>query len=206
MVSTHSNFSTGGYHGQKSYHIENSELLYKMLRFDNKLLRSIFECNGFSHTESHEWNILWSSSSCKSYLYEGLNEYQKINHFPQSYEITRKDRLCYNMVRMQEKFGKGNFDFIPDTYILPDEFGDFYAHYQKLKQHDSKKNVWIVKPANSSQGKGIYIVDDINDVNVDDTSVISRYVTNPLLINGHKFDLRIYVLVACYEPLRVYVF
>jgi len=100
MVSTHSNFSTGGYHGQKSYHIENSELLYKMLRFDNKLLRSIFECNGFSHTESHEWNILWSSSSCKSYLYEGLNEYQKINHFPQSYEITRKDRLCYNMVRM----------------------------------------------------------------------------------------------------------
>ena len=206
MVSTHSNFSTGGYHGQKSYHIENSELLYKMLRFDNKLLRSIFECNGFSHTESHEWNILWSSSTCKSYLYEGLNEYQKINHFPQSYEITRKDRLCYNMVRMQEKFGKGNFDFIPDTYILPDEFGDFYAHYQKLKQHDSKKNVWIVKPANSSQGKGIYIVDDINDVNVDDTSVISRYVTNPLLINGHKFDLRIYVLVSCYEPLRVYVF
>ena len=66
--------------------------------------------------------------------------------------------------------------------------------------------MWIVKPANSSQGKGIYIVDDINDVNVDDTSVISRYVTNPLLINGHKFDLRIYVLVACYEPLRVYVF
>ena len=132
MVTTHSNFSSGGagYHGgPKSYHIENSELLFKMLRFDNKLLRSLFEFNGFSHTESHEWNVLWSSSSCKSYLYEGLNEYQKINHFPQSYEITRKDRLCYNMVRMQEKFGKANFDFIPDTYILPDEFGDFYAHY-----------------------------------------------------------------------------
>jgi hypothetical protein len=42
MVSTHSNFSSGGagYHGgSKSYHIENSELLFKMLRFDNKLLR-----------------------------------------------------------------------------------------------------------------------------------------------------------------------
>lgn len=28
---------------QKSYHIENSELLYKMVRFDNKLVRSLFE-------------------------------------------------------------------------------------------------------------------------------------------------------------------
>lgn len=46
-----------------------------MLRFDNKLVRSVLEVNGFTHTESHEWNILWSSSSCKSYLYEGLNEY-----------------------------------------------------------------------------------------------------------------------------------
>lgn len=43
-------------------------------------------------------------------------------------------------------------------------------------------------------------------MNVDDLSVISRYVTNPLLINGYKFDLRIYVVVTCYEPLRVYVF
>lgn len=60
---------------QKTYHIENSELLYKMLRFDNKLIRSMLEAAGFAATESHEWNILWSSSSCKSYLYEGLNEY-----------------------------------------------------------------------------------------------------------------------------------
>lgn len=50
------------------------------------------------------------------------------------------------------------------------------------------------------------MIDDINDVNVDELSVISRYVTNPLLINGHKFDLRIYVLITSYEPLRIYIF
>jgi len=36
--------------------------------------------------------------------------------------------------------------------------------------------------------------------------VISRYIDNPLLIYGHKFDLRIYVVVTCYDPLRVYIY
>ena len=73
--------------------IKDCELLYKIFRGDTKLVRSLLEANNFSHTESHEWNILWSSGSCKGYLYEGLNEYQKINHFPSSFEITRKDKL-----------------------------------------------------------------------------------------------------------------
>ena len=63
-----------------------------------------------------------------------------------------------------------------------------------------------MKPANLSRGRGIHLIDDISEINVDDLSVISRYITNPLLINGHKFDLRIYVMVSSYEPLRVYVF
>jgi len=89
----------------------------------------MFEANGFSHTESHEWNVLWSSGTCKSYLYEGLNEYQKINHFPQSFELTRKDKLAINVNRMQNRFGKAPFDFLPDTYVIPDEFGEFYQHF-----------------------------------------------------------------------------
>ena len=71
---------------------------------------------------------------------------------------------------------------------------------------EPKKNIWIVKPANSSRGRGIHLIDDIHEIDIEDLSVISRYVTNPLLINGHKFDLRIYVLVTTYDPLRIYVF
>ena len=49
-------------------------------------------------------------------------------------------------------------------------------------------------------------MDDVDDLNIEEPSIISRYITNPLLINGYKFDLRIYVVITCYEPLRIYVY
>lgn len=124
-----------------------------------------------------------------------------MNHFPSSTEITRKDRLCSTITGMQERFGKKYFDIAPDTYNLPDEFADFYARF-----HSEKHLKWIVKPPASSQGKGIYIIDSINEVPIDETCIISRYIDNPLLINDLKFDFRIYVLVTSYEPLRIYMY
>ena len=121
-------------------------------------------------------------------------------------EITRKDRLSKNISRMRKKHGVENFDFLPTTFILPEEFPEFQDCFVRMKEQDQRRNIWILKPANASEGRGISIVDDLRDVVIDDTSVIQRYITNPLLINGHKFDLRIYVLITSYEPLRIYVF
>jgi hypothetical protein len=58
---------TTQYSSGKNYHIENSELLVKFIRFNNSLVRSTFEQHHFSVTESHEWNLLWSSCTCKSF-------------------------------------------------------------------------------------------------------------------------------------------
>jgi len=35
--------------------------------------------------------------------------------------------------------------------------------------------------------------------------VISRYIDQPLLVGSKKFDLRIYVLVTSYRPLKVWL-
>ena len=107
----------------KSSYLEQHDLQYKMLKADGRLIRSVLENHGFVLTDGHDWNVLWTCSSCKPYLYEGLNEFQKINHFPMSFEITRKDRLCANIVKLNEK--QPTFDIIPETFILPDEFTDF---------------------------------------------------------------------------------
>lgn len=52
-------------------------------------------------------------------------DYQKINHFPLSTEITRKDRLAENMAKMQAKYPKEDLAVTPETYVLPDQMQDF---------------------------------------------------------------------------------
>lgn len=90
--------------------------------------------NGFVPTDSHDWNCLWINSSGKNYIYENLNQYQKVNHFPHSYELTRKDRLAYNIGKMQDRYGDYDFEIAPESYVLPDQFEDFVAQFKLLKK------------------------------------------------------------------------
>lgn len=36
--------------------------------------------------------------------------------------------------------------------------------------------------------------------------VASEYIDNPLLIDGFKFDLRVYVALVSINPLRIYMY
>jgi len=47
---------------------------------------------------------------------------------------------------------------------------------------------------------------NIEDILNGNKYVIQRYIKNPLLIDKLKFDLRIYVLMAGTDPLRLYIY
>ena len=117
---TNQTYFTRSQPGGSSLGVKNSTIYYKMLKCDSKLVRFIFEINGLVQTDRHDWNVLWTHTQGKSYFYERLNLFQKINHFPASQELTRKDKLCMNVRRMQEKYSKQYFNFVPETFVLPE--------------------------------------------------------------------------------------
>jgi tubulin polyglutamylase TTLL6/13 len=67
----------------------------------------------------------------------------------------------------------------------------------------------IVKPDGGCQGKGIVLTNDPASQGFDSScssAVAQAYLDKPFLIDGFKFDMRVYVLVTSIDPLRVYLY
>lgn len=126
-----------------------------------------------------------------------ISDFQRINHFPGSFELGRKDSLHRAMTRMQTKFGR-DYDFYPKSYAWPEA-----ADQLKLELADGH-TLFIMKPRASSCGKGIKIITKLSQIKKE--CIVQRYIPNPLLINEKKFDLRIYVGVTSFYPLKIYIF
>lgn len=63
-----------------------------------------------------------------------------------------------------------------------------------------------MKPIGKSRGRGIKLINNIADLNYIDNIVVQKYLKNPLLLDGYKFDMRIYVLVTNLHPLEAFVY
>ncbi|XP_021571268.1 tubulin polyglutamylase TTLL5 isoform X2 [Carlito syrichta] len=181
---------------------ERYHLSYKIVRTDSRLVRSILTAHGFHevHPSSTDYNLMWTGSHLKPFLLRTLSEVQKVNHFPRSYELTRKDRLYKNIIRMQHTHGFKAFHILPQTFLLPAEYAEFCNSYSK------DRGPWIVKPVASSRGRGVYLINNPNQISLEENILVSRYINNPLLIDDFKFDVRLYVLVTSYDPLVIYLY
>lgn len=107
-----------------------------------------------STTTSSNWNIFWGHH-LKASEFSALLPFQRVNHFPGSFELGRKDRLCSNLLRMRKKHPQAYAAVIPETYLTANE----YDKQQFLTQfHTSPHDLWILKPPNLSCGRGIKLV------------------------------------------------
>lgn len=81
------------------------------------------------------------------------------------------------------------------------------------------QNLWIVKPAKLSRGRGICVFENMHELlaycgvggRADVAQswkrwVVQKYIERPLTIAGHKWDMRQWVLVASWNPVVVFMF
>lgn len=51
--------------------------------------------------------------------------------------------------------------------------------------------LWIVKPSDSSRGRGIYLLRELDELRYDQPSIVQRYISDPLTVGGYKADFRL---------------
>ncbi len=121
-----------------------------------------------------------------------------------------KNLKRYQKTMKKEGVDPAVLDFVPITYMLPQDYNLFVEEFRK-----QPNTTWIMKPTSRSQGKGIFLFTKLSQVKKwaagqsgveqpkAENYVVSRYIDNPLLIGGKKFDMRLYVVVCSYRPLKV---
>ena len=167
--------------------------LSEPMKFNNIIRTKIFD----------NTNIIWKllKQNLMFPLLKTLNKYQKYNHFPITWQLSRKDNLYNNYQKMKTNF-PNEYNYMPETYIIPKDKDIFLSKNENYQLNQN--NIWLIKPVASSRGRGIRILTDIKDI--PEKCLITHYISNPHLINGKKYDLRLYVLITGYTPLKIYLF
>ncbi|XP_063230632.1 tubulin polyglutamylase ttll6-like [Bacillus rossius redtenbacheri] len=151
-------------------------------------------------SEDEPWDLFWTDNTVPMERAKEMKSFQKINHFPGMGEISRKDLLARNLNRML-KMSPKDYNFFPKTWCLPADCHDLLAY---ARAH--KNCTFICKPDTGCQGRGICLAKSVKDVKLGEHMICQLYISRPFLIDGFKFDLRIYTLITSCDPLRVYIY
>lgn len=119
-------------------------------------------------------------------------------------EISKKDALARNISKITKILPK-DFDFVPKTWIMPTDYSSLLSYSIDMKKLQQKKT-YIMKPANGAMGHGIKLYKNVEKIQPTENFIVQEYISNPYLIDGFKFDLRIYALVTSCDPLRAFIY
>ncbi|GMH94951.1 hypothetical protein TrST_g1523 [Triparma strigata] len=197
-----------------------ARVFYFRTTFRNAIYEAL-KRRGWKETDGDNWDLHWTEREWMSEVFDSihLSPTQRVNHFRNQRELCRKDLMVKNLKRHKRQLQKEQnpeadaYSFWPLTYVLP---GDYALFVEEFKKYPT--SFWIMKPVGRAQGKGIFLFKQLKEIakwksdsrynaeNKDaETYVVQRYISNPYLVAGRKFDIRLYALVTSYNPLTVWL-
>jgi len=154
------------------------------------------------------WDILWTTPTPGKLALPYLAAWQAVNLMPGLTAITRKDSLASSVLGA---FGEASHGFLPPSFLLPRDLGSWrrWRDSAGCGGPPERRCLWVLK-ANKHLGKGIAVLpreEAEREATAPDRKYVlaQKYVGNPLLVNGRKFGIRLWVVMTSARPLRGYV-
>uniref|UniRef100_A0A671YS67 Tubulin tyrosine ligase-like family, member 7 n=1 Tax=Sparus aurata TaxID=8175 RepID=A0A671YS67_SPAAU len=141
--------------------------------------------------EDETANLIWNDSAV---------QHEKIAEL-RNYQVHRMATMSSQMIKCQPQ----EYSFIPKTWIFPAEYTQFQNYVKELRRK-RKQKTFIVKPANGAMGHGISLIRNCEKLPAQEHFIVQEYLDKPFLMEGYKFDLRIYILVTSCDPLRIFLY
>jgi len=210
----------------KAKEVKARTLMFKLGKEVSKSVRIFFVSRGWTEykrkskkVDDEEWNevcnLFWQDKAFQPQTHKSLMSHQVVNHFQNTKSICRKDHLARTMQQMRYNFG-GVYNFTPRTFVLAKDNDEFALYFETLNTQRNKERlrsaVWISKPCTGRRGENIFLFESMSDLKTNIASgsqtgcVVQRYLDDPYLIGGYKFDLRLYVFVPRFWPLQCYLY
>ncbi|EPY21767.1 tubulin--tyrsoine ligase-like protein [Angomonas deanei] len=175
------------------------------------LVRKVAAEMGFDVEETeaelnnYKFNLCWSDTVLPLTRITRFGNWQRSNHFPSMFLLCRKGHLGTTLGKMRRGL-PSHFQFYPYTWTMRTERAQFMRYYAALRQKKLVK-YFIVKPNSGCQGRGIVVTrDPYGTVEDLDNYIVQEYLPRPLLIEGRKFDLRVYVLLTSIREPSIFLF
>jgi hypothetical protein len=124
-----------------------------------------------------------------------------VNHYPNPSILTDKLQLT-NLAQQK------GYDFYPKSYILSkdtyNQVEELISAFSTSKTSKGKRDslFYLTKPYNEMKGSGIKFHTSLDSIvkqydieENKDTFFVQKYISNPLLYKGRKFDIRIHALL-----------
>ena len=189
----------------KEYMIVGSFIYPSDFRMAAEVLLNAFLMSNITRVYNiNHGNLLWFNPGYNNLHPFKLSYYEKYNHFFRTFDFTRKDFLYINYKKFEREFPK-DYNYMSETY------SNYFDKYivEKFKNYTlSKDNLWLIKPPSNARGEGIRLFLNYSDIKQNEINevVLSKYISNPHLIYGKKYDLRIYLLITGQSPLKIYIY